>query len=266
LGSQLAVGSLATLIVPAIVLSAFVLIGNPIIVILLMNALGYNKKTGFMAGLTVAQISEFSLIFAGLGLAVGHITDEVVGLITLVGLITIGLSTYLILYSHQIYSFIQPVLNIFERNDPFREASYVAQKNKKYDIIIFGLGRFGSRIANTLCEHKDLGFLGVDFDPEVVKSWQELGRDVHYGDLEDPDLLEQLPYKEASCIVSTVSDIQHSKFLVKTLKRLDYRGRIILTALDDKDFIALQQCGAHTVLKPYEMAATNFYNSFFKKE
>lgn len=264
LGSELDFSVIGSQLNAAMIFSVFVLIGNPIIVLIIMGRMGYRKRTSFLAGLTVAQISEFSLIFAGLGLAVGHITEEVVGLITLVGLITIGLSTYLILYSHQIYAFIQPVLSIFERKDPFREASYVAQKNKKYDIIIFGLGRFGSRIADALYEHKDLGFLGVDFDPEVVNKWKELGRDVHYGDLEDPDLVEQLPYKEASCIVSTVSDIEHSRFLVKTLKRLDYRGRIILTALNDEDFIALQQCGAHTVLKPYEMAANNFYNSFFK--
>lgn len=266
LGSELDFSVIGSQLNAALIFSVFVLIGNPIIVLIIMGRMGYRKRTSFLAGLTVAQISEFSLIFAGLGLAVGHITDEIVGLITLVGLITIGLSTYLILYSHQIYTFLQPVLSVFERSNPFREGAYIEQKGKKYDIIIFGLGRFGSRIANTLGQHEDLGFLGVDFDPEVVKEWKALGRDVHYGDLEDPDLLEHLPYKNAACIVSTVSEIEHSKFLVKTLKRLNYKGRVILTALDDKDFIALQKCGAHTVLKPYEMAATNFYNTFFKKD
>ncbi len=32
----------------------FVLIGNPLIVIVVMGALGYRKRTGFLAGLTVA--------------------------------------------------------------------------------------------------------------------------------------------------------------------------------------------------------------------
>jgi predicted Kef-type K+ transport protein len=35
-----------------------------------MGLMGYRKRTSFLAGLTVAQISEFSLIFAGLGLSV----------------------------------------------------------------------------------------------------------------------------------------------------------------------------------------------------
>ncbi|MFO7592390.1 MAG: hypothetical protein R6X23_16140 [Acidimicrobiia bacterium] len=41
-----------------------------------------------MAGLTVAQISEFSLILAALGLSLGDIDRSTVALITTVGIIT----------------------------------------------------------------------------------------------------------------------------------------------------------------------------------
>src|SRR5690606_23764938 len=126
--------------------------------------MGYRKRTSFLAGLTVAQISEFSLIFAGLGLAVGHITEEVVGLITLVGLITIGLSTYMILYSHQIYELISPALSIFQRKNPFRENEETKVEFKKYDLIIIGIGRFGSRLSEMLDEYPEINYLGVDFD------------------------------------------------------------------------------------------------------
>ena len=69
---------------------------------LLMGFLGYRKKTGFQAGFTVAQISEFSLILTALGVTVGHLTNEILSLVTIVGLITISGSTYLILYSDKI--------------------------------------------------------------------------------------------------------------------------------------------------------------------
>jgi Kef-type K+ transport system membrane component KefB len=73
----------------AIVISIFVLVGKPIIMLVIMGALGYRRRTGLMAGLTVAQISEFSLIIAAVGLSLGHITPETMGLITLVGVTTI---------------------------------------------------------------------------------------------------------------------------------------------------------------------------------
>ncbi len=65
--------------------------------------MGYRRRTSFLAGLRVAQISEFSLIVAALGMSIGHITEGTMGLITLVGVFTIFLSTYMILYSSQLY-------------------------------------------------------------------------------------------------------------------------------------------------------------------
>ncbi|MCG7853877.1 MAG: cation:proton antiporter, partial [Methanosarcinaceae archaeon] len=116
LGAQLDPGLLGAHVGPALVLSLFVLIGNPLIVMVIMGVMGYRKRTGFLTGLTVAQISEFSLILAALGVSLGHIDAKIMGLITLVGLITIGLSTYLILYSHRLYDLLARYLQIFERS------------------------------------------------------------------------------------------------------------------------------------------------------
>lgn len=63
LGATMDISSLGAQVGPAIVLSLFVLIGNPLIVMAIMGWMGFRKRTGFLAGLTVAQISEFSLIF-----------------------------------------------------------------------------------------------------------------------------------------------------------------------------------------------------------
>ncbi|MGC8201450.1 cation:proton antiporter [Aliiroseovarius sp. PTFE2010] len=61
LGSALDLSLLGTHVTGAIVFSLFVLIGNPLIVLAIMGAMGYRKRTGFLAGLTVAQISEFGV-------------------------------------------------------------------------------------------------------------------------------------------------------------------------------------------------------------
>jgi Kef-type K+ transport system membrane component KefB len=264
LGANLNLSIIGDQVVAALVFSVFVLIGNPIIVMIIMGAMGYRKRTSFLAGLTVAQISEFSLIFAGLGLAVGHITEETVGLITLVGLITIGLSTYLILYSHQIYEYLSPLLSIFQRKNPFRENEHPEHSHKSFDIIIIGIGRFGNRLAEMLDSHKELTYLGVDFDPVIVNNWQNKQKDILYGDIEDPELLEQIPWAKSSIIVSTVPDLQHSKQLIKALQREKYPGKIFVTASNKHDLEILKQYPIEKVLMPQQMAANNFYNSYIK--
>lgn len=264
LGANLNLAVIGAQVVPAIWFSLFVLIGNPLIVLVIMGIMGYRKRTSFLAGLTVAQISEFSLIFAGLGLQVGHLNEEIVGLITLVGLITIGLSTYLILYSAEIFSLISPALRIFERKDPSRESRNELIKQQPYDVIIFGIGRFGSGIAQKLDQHDDVNYLGIDFDPQLVKNWQESGKSVIYGDMEDVELLEYIPWNQASCIVSTIPDPQHSRHLIQNLRKSGYSGKIYLTAMVEKDIELLSKCEADEVLLPHQMAAQNFYNNYLK--
>ena len=143
LGAQLDVGLVGGQLGPAMALSLFVLVGNPLIVMIIMGVMGYRARTGFLAGLTVAQISEFSLILGALGVTLGHIDDSTMGLITLVGLVTIGLSTYMILYSHPLYEWLAPWLRIFERHVPHREQEEDGALGPAVypDIILFGLGR-----------------------------------------------------------------------------------------------------------------------------
>ena len=139
LGSQMAFGNIGNLIIPAIILSLFILIGNPIIVMVLMGLLGYKKKVGFQAGLTVAQISEFSLILITLGVTAGHLPLEILSLVTIVGLITISGSTYLISYSDKIYPYLKKYLGIFER----KNLNENKHPSNKYDLILFGYNRIG---------------------------------------------------------------------------------------------------------------------------
>lgn len=266
LGAELDFSVIGSQLNAALIFSVFVLIGNPIIVLIIMGRMGYRKRTAFLAGLTVAQISEFSLIFAALGLTVGHITDEIVGLITLVGLITIGLSTYLILYSHPIYNFLKPVLSIFERKNPTEENTNDNLLDSNYEIIILGIGRFGDSIVKSLEDHPEIKYLGVDFDPEVVKKREKTNGSIVYGDAEDPELLSQIPYQKAKCIINTITDFETTKQLVKALERENYKGDLILTALTDKRANEFEEFKTSLILKPYNMAARNFYDSYLKEK
>lgn len=255
LGSQVDVSLLGEQIFPALVLSLFVLIGNPIIVMIILGLMGYRKRTGFLAGLNVAQISEFSLILAALGLSMGQIDEETLGLITLVGLITIGMSTYLIMYSHQIYEFVAPALRIFERSNPFREVGKAAAEKEKFDIIIFGLGTYGNNIARSL-EKNGFRVFGVDFDPRAVKRWNRKGRHAQYGDADDPELMEILP-GDTQCMISTLPDKQVSLALIKYLKELNYKGKIAVTSYYGRTAKELELAGADLILLPFVDASEN---------
>lgn len=254
LGSGLELATLGAQVTPALLLSAFVLIGNPVIVMVIMGFMGYRKRTGFLAGLTVAQISEFSLILAALGLSLGHIDSNTVGLITLVGLITISGSTYMILYSHPLYKRLAPLLSIFERRQPYREGEYDTEETGRPDVIIFGMGRYGCGIADSLRE-RGTKVLGVDIDPEVVRTQVGENMQARFGDAEDPEFIETLPLKKVKWVVSTARERDINMSLLKTLQREGFEGRIALTANNRRDADALEKAGADLVLRPFADAS-----------
>lgn len=261
LGMTLNLSEIGSQVLSAILFSVFVLVGNPLIVLIIMGFLGYRKRTAFLAGLTVAQISEFSLIFAGLGMQMGHIDQDTVGLITLVGLITIGLSTYMILYGENLYNVLSPFLSVFEKQDPHKESKIKLNENRSFDVIIFGMGRFGKNIARYLEVH-NITFMCVDFDPQLVKTAQEKGESVVYGDLLDPDILHELPFHHAKAILSTIPDFNHNIKLSRTLKQEKYKGKVFITLRQEKNLdIMRDQSEDNVILMPYQMAAENFYYS-----
>jgi len=263
LGATLNLSLLGTHVTAAVVFSLFVLIGNPLIVLAVMGAMGYRKRTGFLAGLTVAQISEFSLIFIAMGVTLGHVDKDALGLVTMVGLVTIAISTYMITYSHRLYSLFEPLLGIFERSGTPREPSGDGGQHEtdQYDVMIFGLGRFGTAIGMRL-KRKGIRVLGIDFNSIAVRRWRRLGLDTEYGDATDPEFISALPSGSARWFVSTIpvypTGLSHEdtrSTLIQATRSSTFHGQIAVTSHSRSDTEELLSSGADIVLEPFQDAA-----------
>ncbi|HKK97949.1 MAG TPA: cation:proton antiporter [Marivita sp.] len=261
LGASLDLSVLGASVGPAIMLSLFVLIGNPLIVLVIMGAMGYRKRTGFLAGLTVAQISEFSLIFMAMGVTIGHVNAEALGLVTLVGLVTIAASTYMITYSHRLYAVFEPVLGVFERRSTEAELDSDADAKQPHDVILFGLGRYGLGIAGAL-QDRGMRILGVDFSPEAVRYARAQGYDVIFGDATDPEFVAHLPLRHARWLVLAVpahdTGLTHDdprNSLLSAARDLGFDGKVAVAAHHETAAAALAAAQADLVLMPYRDAA-----------
>jgi Kef-type K+ transport system membrane component KefB len=262
LGATLDLSLLGAHVTGAVVFSLFVLIGNPLIVLAIMGAMGYRKRTGFLAGLTVAQISEFSLIFVAMGVTLGHVTEDALGLVTMVGLVTIAASTYMITFSHQLYALFEPFLGVFERKGTPREPTdFVAADDNDDKVIVFGLGRFGTAIGLRL-QKRGIRVLGVDFNPLAVRRWRELGLKAKFGDATDPEFVAELPFQGTRWIVSTVpihpTGLSHEdtrRTLIQLSRTAGFSGRIAAASHSAGDTEVLFGAGADMVLEPFQDAA-----------
>ena len=259
LGAELDFAAIGAQVPLAIALSIFVLLGTPIIMIGIMSLMGYPARVGFLAGLAIAQISEFSLILIALTRDVGLIDDEIVGLITLVALITIGGSSYLIPYSGRIATRIEPLLARLQRRNPRADAPAASSG---YDAIVFGHGRFGSQLIRELVA-EGCRVLLVEWDPfaEVRLEGENISErvDVVFGDARSPDFPETLPLHDVRFIISTVPDVDTNLVLSDALRRHGAACPIAVTVHTDDQAASYRQAliagTISIVLHPFRDAA-----------
>ncbi len=256
LGANLDFSTLGNELWAAVLLSLFVLIGKPLIVMAIMGDMGYRKRTGFLTGLSIAQISEFSIIFVAMGISLGHIGPEALGLTTLVGLVTIALSTYLISYSPALYQRFAPWLRLFERRQPHRELAVESEQQLATSprVVVFGLGRYGAHLLTRLNQN-GVPVMGVDFDPETVRRLLHQGHSVRFGDGEDAAFLDTLPLAGADWIVTTLPTSEASEALLHALKAAGLNARIASVVRDQAHANTLHRAGATRVINPFLDAA-----------
>jgi len=250
LGSQMVLANIGLIIVPAMILSAFVLVGNPIIVVILMNILGYSRRTSYHAGLTVAQISEFSLILATLGFELGHLSGEILSLITLVGLITISGSTYLILYAEDLYPYVEKMLSLLEIKNNLKDRNQF----KPYNSILFGYQRVGQDFVKAF-DRLDLQYLVVDFNPDSIKLLQDAEIPYKYGDAKDQEFLSELDLKGLRYLISTIPEFETNLMLIKKIRSLNKRAILIVVSDNADEALRLYSEGASYVIMPHYLGA-----------
>lgn len=248
LGAKLLVSVGPEVILPAAIFSLFILVGNPLIVMAIMGLLGYKKRTSFLASVTVAQISEFSLILIFLGEKIGHVSTSVVGMVTVVGVVTMSLSTYLILYANGLYTRLRPLLGIFEK-EKVQEDALAINKSFTNHTVLLGCDRLGKRILRLL-EKKGGEVVVIDFNPRVVETLAAENHQAFYGDVADIETLEALGLGEAKLIVSTTGSIEDNLVILEYLAKLPKRPLSIYTASTSREALELYEKGADYVIVP----------------
>jgi Kef-type K+ transport system membrane component KefB len=257
-GSQLTAINLE-LLIKAIILSAFVMLIKPVVVMSTLKIFGYTKKTNFLSSISLAQVSEFSLILVMLGFSLGQLDQTIMNLSIIVALITIIISTYAINYSSWLNDKLSYFLNLFDGKMNLEE-NY---KKKNYEIMLLGYHRIGSKLLETL-KKMNKSFVVVDYNPKVVISLQKEKIETIYGDAGNKNFLNDLPFEKAKLVISTIPD-EHTNMLIKeTLEETNSKAVFLATAEQARVALDLYDLGVDYVVIPHHLGGD--YASHLVKE
>jgi len=259
LGSHIELHNVWHILPKAGVLSLLVLIGNPLIVMTIMGLSGYTKKTSFKTGMLGTQVSEFSLILLLLANKLGHISSEVVSLVTVVALITIGISAYLILYSDKLYIFFENYLELFER----RRLKQEHEHRHHFDLVLIGYQKGGQEFLKLFQQLKKR-YVVVDYDPSIIDVLEHKGAEYLYGDVTDPELLEELNLGHSKLVISTITDMATNTLIIEWLEKYNPRAVFIATADTSDEAAELYGKGVAYVILPHYIGSEKI-GSFIRK-
>lgn len=260
LGQGLQIHNLLGAIVPAIVFSLVVIFIKPLIVLSTMGILGYTKRTSFKTAISLAQISEFSLVFIVIATTQGLISPEVSAMVTLAAIITIAASTYLIQYDDRLFTRLEHHLRLFERKVIKNDQKAVAS----YPLVLFGYRKGGHEFVKTFRSmHKR--FVVVDYNPEVIETLENQHIHYVYGDATDLELLEEISIHEAKLIISTITDSLTNQTLARHIHRNNPEAVFICHADSYDQAIELYNLGATYVMLPHFIGSEQI-SSFIRKK
>lgn len=246
LGSNLNLVSVGKLFIPALIISVSIIILKPFLVTVLFGIMGYTKNTSFKAGLLQSQISEFSLILILLAVNSIGLSQDLLSISTLIAIITITASTYLIHYSNSLYKNFERYLNIFER----KKVKYEQKIGSDYDAIVVGYHKGGREFIKAL-KHNKFKVLVVDYDPEVIDELEKKKISFLYGDITEPDLLEELDASKIKLVVSTLTAYDTTNTMLKVMHRKNPSTMTILNADSPGHAKLLYSHGADYVMLPH---------------
>ncbi len=248
LGSSIIFDNITAYILPIIALSAFALFVKPLIIMIIMGNQGYTKMNSFKTSMTMAQISEFSLIVATLGMKTGHLDQTFLSLLTIVGLISITGSTYFIMYTDKIFQKMNKMLGIFERRG-HKIDQHIKHNGEKHDMILLGFSKLGSELVKGFIKLKKK-FLVVDFDPRNINNLTRQNIDCRYGDIGNAELFDELNFDNTKMVVSTIKDFDTNLLLVHKIRQINKEAIIISTSQQIEEAIRLYDEGVNYVIMP----------------
>ncbi|EKP06281.1 transporter, CPA2 family [Leptospira kirschneri str. 2008720114] len=270
LGMKIPIPSIQILSVSLIAV-VFVIFSRVITVATPVYLSGKGLRAGIVAGLNLAQISEFSLVILSLGMGYGHISKELESTVLTSMILASVVSTYIILFNDPISRFILKILNMVglkEKEDEEDQTESHITGQSKRDIVILGYFRIAQGLLEGIEREKPEWLnriLIVDFNPVFRQSLEAKGIRWAYGDLANPETLHHLGIEEAKYVICTISDMilkgTTSRRLLESLKVICHRTQpsIILTTDDVQEAEILVKSGAAHVIVPGRISGMSLF-------
>jgi CPA2 family monovalent cation:H+ antiporter-2 len=229
-------------------LSAIVVLGKLAIVVVVILIFGLSGRVALLAGLSLAQIGEFSFVLARLGIDGGAMPPTLLPLILGTALVSILLTPTQLRLAPRLLDLLERLPLIGRR---FAQPVEPAQGSDdlRHHTIICGFGRVARELAEAL-EHRGFRYLVIEYNPFIVRELRERGIPVIYGDAANPAVLEHAHLDRARVLAVLIPDEQTAQTVTRQARLHHPRLHVVARATSARDIEHLRRAGATEAVQP----------------
>lgn len=256
LGMKIAAPSVE-MIAPIVCIVTLVVVSRFVSIYPLVLAGGAGIRVAFLTSLYLAQMSEFSLVIAALGVEAGHVTEFFMSVAVYSMVLLAIVSSHTIKNSERLYGVFRKV---FARN-VLPEVNVSGVNEHGNELVILGFHRgarsFLKRVGELRPELLKRVII-VDFNPQRVQELRRDGLKAIFGDIGNFEVLKHIGLDESRIIVSIVPDMllrgTDNCSIVRMTRAIAPKAIIVGTADDNTHEQELIREGAQIVIRPFDLA------------
>ena len=194
----------------AIIASVVLMVGNFWIMFYLIDREGFSVETSFIGSINMVQVSEFSLVVGALAFSQDYIEADVLGYLTLMALMTMTVSTYIITYNHWLYERLEPWFSRFKSE----EQKDHSLKEYTNHAVAIGYDEITEQALPLLDEHYD-DVVVIDRKTSHIAELKNRGEYNHvFGDFRHSEVRKAANLKKAKFVLSSTVETNVNKALL----------------------------------------------------
>jgi len=235
----------------AVVLAIIAILARQLIFFPLCYVAGTDQRNSMVASVRLAQISEFGLVIAFLGVQYGHLSPDLSAAVIFAFVITALATPMLYGKAYEIHGWIRPLIEMLGFKAP---PELRVETAKTYKLALLGFHRHASSLLSNLAANNPelvRETLVVDFNVAIHPKIAATGATVKYGDLSNSETLHHIGLANAEVVVCTIPDDLlrgiNNRELVQMVRDMNPNAVIIANGISFAEVDNVYRAGADYV-------------------
>lgn len=232
------------------------LLVKSIVYFLVLARFNLRARTSTLAAITLSNYSEFGLLVMAIACKKEWLGPEWLIIAALALTFSFIASAPLNIKANTIYDRFADFLHRFETKTRLAEDHDLDLGEA--DIIIFGMGPFGTMAYETTRDRVADRVVAVDYNKKTVEEHRKAGRHVIWGDATDYDFWHKIDLKKIKIIMLTMTEHQANLLALQEIKGAGFDGPVTATACFEDNRLELEEAGATAAYNIFSEAGAGY--------